>query len=153
MTWPGRYSPCKFEGVLLRCGTLANRNSVVNEVTNAESPGGTVDIEVRNQGAVKIIKLRGRLALGESVDRLRATVEDLLKAGDNRLVLDAEELATMDSSGIGLLSRFLTLTKQSGGSLKLVNPSKFVVQTLKLVGLLNLFEVFTDSQAAAGSFH
>jgi len=112
-----------------------------------------VDIEVRNQGAVKIIKLRGRLALGESVDRLRATVEDLLKAGDNRLVLDAEELATMDSSGIGLLSRFLTLTKQSGGSLKLVNPSKFVVQTLKLVGLLNLFEVFTDSQAAAGSFH
>ena len=112
-----------------------------------------MDIEVRNQGAVKIIKLRGRLALGESVDRLRATVEDLLKAGDNRLVLDAEELATMDSSGIGLLSRFLTLTKQSGGSLKLVNPSKFVVQTLKLVGLLNLFEVFTDSQAAAGSFH
>ena len=101
-----------------------------------------MDIEVRNQGAVKIIKLRGRLALGESVDRLRATVEDLLKAGDNRLVLDAEELATMDSSGIGLLSRFLTL-----------NPSKFVVQTLKLVGLLNLFEVFTDSQAAAGSFH
>ena len=73
MTWPGRYSPCKFEGVLLRCGTLANRNSVVNEVTNAESPGGTVDIDVRNQGAVKIIKLRGRLALGESVDRLRAT--------------------------------------------------------------------------------
>jgi anti-sigma B factor antagonist len=112
-----------------------------------------VDIDVRNQGAVKIIKLRGRLALGESVDRLRATVEDLLQAGDNRLVLDAEELATMDSSGIGLLSRFLTLTKQSGGSLKLVNPSKFVVQTLKLVGLLNLFEVFTDSQAAAGSFN
>jgi len=112
-----------------------------------------VDIDVRNQGPVKIIKLRGRLALGESVDRLRATVEDLLGAGDNRLVLDLEELTTMDSSGIGLLSRFLTTTKQQGGSLKLVNPSKFVVQTLKLVGLLNLFEVFTDSQAATASFH
>jgi anti-sigma B factor antagonist len=112
-----------------------------------------VDIDVRNQGPVKIIKLRGRLALGESVDRLRATVEDLLGAGDNRLVLDLEELTTMDSSGIGLLSRFLTATKQQGGSLKLVNPSKFVVQTLKLVGLLNLFEVFTDSQAATASFH
>ena len=111
-----------------------------------------MDIDVRNQGPVKIIKLRGRLALGESVDRLRATVEDLLGAGDNRLVLDLEELTTMDSSGIGLLSRFLTATKQQGGSLKLVNPSKFVVQTLKLVGLLNLFEVFTDSQAATASF-
>jgi len=111
-----------------------------------------VDIEVRSQEQVKIIKLRGRLSLGEPVDRLRATVEDLLKAGDNRLVLDLEELATMDSSGIGLLSRFLTSAKQQGGSLKLVNPSKFVVQTLKLVGLLNLFEVFSDSQAAAASF-
>jgi anti-sigma B factor antagonist len=111
-----------------------------------------VDIEVRSQGTVKVIKLRGRLALGESVERLRATVEDLLSSGENRLVLDLEELATMDSSGIGLLSRLLTLSKQQGGSLKLVNPSKFVVQTLKLVGLLNLFETFPDTQAAAASF-
>jgi anti-sigma B factor antagonist len=112
-----------------------------------------VDIDVRTQGEVKIIRLRGRLNLGESVDRLRATLEDLLNAGDCRIVLDGAELATMDSSGIGLLSRFLTLTKQQGGALKLVNPSKFVVQTLKLVGLLNLFEVFPDSAAAAASFH
>ena len=111
-----------------------------------------MDIDVRSQGAVKIIKLRGRLALGEPVERLRATMEDLLNSGENRLVLDLEELATMDSSGIGLLSRFLTSTKQQGGSLKLVNPSKFVMQTLKLVGLINLFEVFPESQAAAASF-
>jgi len=111
-----------------------------------------VDIEVRSQGTVKIIKLRGRLALGEPVERLRETMTDLLSSGENRLVLDLEELATMDSSGIGLLSRFLTSTKAQGGSLKLVNPSKFVVQTLKLVGLLNLFETFPDTQAAAASF-
>ena len=111
-----------------------------------------MDIEVRSQGTVKVIKLRGRLALGESVERLRATVEDLLSSGENRLVLDLEELATMDSSGIGLLSRLLTMSKQQGGSLKLVNPSKFVVQTLKLIGLLNLFEVFPETQAAAASF-
>lgn len=114
--------------------------------------GGSVDIEVRSQGQVKIVKLRGRLNLGEPVDRLRATVEDLLKAGDNRLVLDLEELATMDSSGIGLLTRFLTSVKQQGGSLKLVNPSKFVQQTLKLMGLLSLFETFSDCQAAVASF-
>ena len=112
-----------------------------------------MDIDVRSQGAVKVIKLRGRLALGEPVERLRTTLADLLSSGENRLVLDLEDLATMDSSGIGLLSRFLTSTKQQGGSLKLVNPSKFVVQTLKLVGLLNLFEVFPDSQAAAASFN
>ena len=111
-----------------------------------------MDIEVRSQGQVKIIKLRGRLNLGEPCDRLRATIEDLIASGDTRLVLDLEELATMDSSGIGLVSRFLTSAKQQGGSLKLVNPSKFVSQTLKLVGLINLFEVFPNSHAAAASF-
>ena len=111
-----------------------------------------MEIDVRSQGQVKIVTLRGRLNLGEPVDRLRATVEDLLGSGDCRLVLDLTELTTVDSSGIGLMSRFLTSTKAQGGSLKLVNPSKFVVQTLKLVGLLNLFEVFPDSQSAAASF-
>jgi anti-sigma B factor antagonist len=111
-----------------------------------------MDIDVRSQGAVKVIKLRGRLSLGEAVDRLRATIEDLLGSGEKQLVLDVEELATMDSSGIGLLSRCLTLAKQQGGSLKLVNPSKFVIQTLKLVGLLNLFEVFPDTAAAVASY-
>ena len=111
-----------------------------------------MDIEVRSQGQVKIVKLRGRLSLGEPCDRLRATMEDLIGSGDNRLVLDLEELATMDSSGIGLITRFLTSAKQQGGALKLVSPSKFVVQTLKLVGLLNLFEVFGDMQSAVVSF-
>jgi len=111
-----------------------------------------MEIDVRNLGQVKIVTLRGRLNLGEPVDRLRATVEDLLGSGDCRMVFDLTELATVDSSGIGLMSRFLTSTKAQGGSLKLVNPSKFVVQTLKLVGLLNLFEIFPDSQSAAGSF-
>ena len=133
--------------------TLTNRNCAVNEQFEIRAVGGAVDIDVRSQNQVKIIKLRGRLSLGESVDRLRSTVEDLLRTGDTRLVLDLEDLATMDSSGIGLLSRALTSAKQQGGSLKLVNPSKFVVQTLKLVGLLNLFEVFPDSQAAAASYH
>jgi anti-sigma B factor antagonist len=135
--------------------TLANGNYAVNELLDARTLTQReirVDIEVRSQGQVKIVKLRGRLSLGEPCDRLRATIEDLLKAGDNRLVLDLEELATMDSSGIGLVTRFLTSAKQQGGSLKLVNPSKFVLQTLKLVGLINLFEVFPDSQSAADSF-
>ena len=111
-----------------------------------------MEIDVRSQGQVKIVTLRGRLNLGEPVDRLRATVEDLLGSGDCRLVFDLTELATVDSSGIGLMSRFLTSTKAQGGSLKLVNPSKFVVQTLKLVGLLNLFEIFPDAPSAAASF-
>jgi hypothetical protein len=36
---------------------------------------------------------------------------------------------------------------------KLISPSKFVVQTLKLIGVLNLFEIFEDENAAVQSFN
>jgi anti-sigma B factor antagonist len=58
----------------------------------------------------------------------------------------------IDSSGIGLLVRFLAATKQRGGNLKLVRPSKFTLQTLRLVGVLNLFEVYENDDEAVESF-
>ena len=58
----------------------------------------------------------------------------------------------IDSSGIGVLVRSLTTAKQRGGNLKLVNPSKLALQTLKIVGLVNLFEIFNDEGEAAQSF-
>ncbi|HET9407033.1 MAG TPA: STAS domain-containing protein [Candidatus Sulfotelmatobacter sp.] len=111
-----------------------------------------MEIEVRSQSNVKIIKLRGRLNLGDAVDRLRATFDDLLQAGEIHVVVDLGEVSMIDSSGIGLLVRYLTLAKEHGGSLKLLNPSKFAVQTLRMTGLLNLFEVFTDQDQAVASF-
>jgi anti-sigma B factor antagonist len=111
-----------------------------------------VEIEVRTQALVKIIKLRGRLGLGESLDRTSATLTDLIAAGELHFLLDLQEVPMIDSSAIGLLVRYLTSVKQRGGSLKLLNPSKFVVQTLKLVRVLSLFEVFEDPQLAVASF-
>ena len=90
--------------------------------------------------------------MGESADKLSETLSELINAGDFRLILDLEEVPMIDSSGIGLLVRFLTAARQKGGSIKLLNPSKFAVQTLKLVRVLNIFEVYDDLQAVAASF-
>jgi anti-sigma B factor antagonist len=111
-----------------------------------------LDIEVRTQSQVKIFKLRGKLVLGAPIDKVSATLKDLLNAGDTCFLLDLEEVPVIDSSGIGLLVQCLTAAKQSGGSLKLLNPSKFALQTLRLVRVLNLFEVFEDPQQAVASF-
>ncbi len=111
-----------------------------------------MDIELRSQDQVKLVKLRGKLALGEPVDRLRETFEDLMQSGNCRIVLDLSEVPMVDSSGIGLLVKALTWSKQLGGAIRLLNPSKFTVQTLKMIGLLNLFEIFDDQRQAVGSF-
>jgi len=111
-----------------------------------------LDINVRKRLQVQVIQLRGPLRLGDAVDGLRNTIEEAVGNGDTRIVINLAEVPMIDSSGIGLLVRYLASLKQRGGNLKLVQPSKFTVQTLRLLGVLNLFEVFGDDDAAVESF-
>ena len=96
--------------------------------------------------------MRGDLKMGPPVDSLRQAIEEILQNGDNSMVLNLEEVPMIDSSGIGILVRSLTSAKQRGGTVKLVKPSKFALQTLKLVGVVNLFEIFQDENEAVESF-
>jgi len=114
--------------------------------------GRHLDINVRARSQVHVIQLRGPLRLGEAVDGFRQALDELRDSGHARLVINLAEVPMIDSSGIGLLVRALASVKQRGGNIKLVNPSKFAVQTLKLVGVLNLFEVFNDEDKAVESF-
>ena len=111
-----------------------------------------MDINVRKRSQVQVIQLRGPLRMGPPVDGLRQTMEEALGNGDTRIVINLSEVSMIDSSGIGLLVRFLASTKQRGGNIKLVQPSKFAMQTLRLVGVLNLFEIFDNDDAAVESF-
>ena len=90
--------------------------------------------------------------MGPAVDGLRETIEEALGGGDTRIVINLAEVPMIDSSGIGVLVKGMATAKQRGGSVKLLNPSKFVVQTLKLIGVLNLFEIFEDENSAVQSF-
>ena len=112
----------------------------------------SLDINVRKRSQVQVIQLRGALRMGPGVDGLRQTMEEALGNGDTRIVLNLAEVPMIDSSGIGLVVRFLASTKQRGGNVKLVQPSKFAVQTLRLVGVLSLFEIFDNDDAAVESF-
>ncbi len=115
--------------------------------------GENVEIEIRSLGEVKLIKLSGKISLGPTVDRLRENLDELMDNGANRFLLELAAVPMIDSSGIGLLVRYMTAAKQRGGAVKLLNPSKFTVQTLKMIGLLNLFEVFQNQDEAVSSFN
>ena len=111
-----------------------------------------MDINVRKRSQVQVVQLRGQLRMGPAVDSLRQTMEEAVGVGDTRFVINLSEVPMIDSSGIGLLVKLLASTKQRGGNLKLLQPSKFAVQTLRLVGVLNLFEVYDAEDAAVESF-
>ena len=110
-----------------------------------------MEIEVRTHDGVKVVKLKGRLFMGLPLDHFNATMTELLGQGHDKIILDLEEMPGIDSSGIGMLMRHLTTAKQSGGTIRLLKPTKFTVQTLKMVGLLNLFSTCDDLGQAIDS--
>ena len=98
-----------------------------------------MELDVRRRAEVNVIRMRGDLKMGPPVDSLRGAIEEILENGDNSMVLNLAEVPMIDSSGIGILVRSLTSAKQRGGS-------------VKLVGVVNLFEIFQDEDAAVASF-
>jgi anti-anti-sigma factor len=92
------------------------------------------------------------LRLGDGVDAFRQAVDEALNTGDVRFVVNLADVPMVDSSGIGVLVKSMASAKQRGGAIKLVNPSKFALQTLRLVGVLGLFEIFETEDKAVESF-
>jgi len=111
-----------------------------------------LDINVRKRAQAQVVQLRGQLRMGPAVDSLRQTLDEAVANGDFRIVINLSEVPMIDSSGIGLLVKLLVSTKKLGGSVKLLQPSKFAIQTLRLVGVLNLFEIYDEEEAAVASF-
>jgi anti-sigma B factor antagonist len=112
-----------------------------------------VDLDIKESGAVCVLKLKGRLISGEPVSQFENAFQRALAEGHICLVLDFEALPYIDSSGIGSVVNALRQANKLGGTVKLVNPAPFVAKTLKMVGILPLFNVYeseSDALAACG---
>jgi len=109
-----------------------------------------VDLDIKESGAVCVLKLKGRLVSGEAISQFENAFQRALTSGHIFLVLDLDALPYIDSSGIGSVVNALRQSNKVGGSVKLVKPAPFVTKTFKMVGILPLFGIFeSEDQALA----
>ena len=110
-------------------------------------------VTVEMVSGVTIFKVRGALKLGEpALDELRGRCCELGTRDITRLVLDLEHVPAIDSSGIGVLLQAYTSLHHRGGQCKLLNLARTPAEVLRVVGLLNVFEVYHDRNALLASF-
>jgi anti-anti-sigma factor len=74
---------------------------------------------------------------------LRHSVEDLLRRGERRIVLDLARVRSIDAGGIGQLVRAYNLTMAAGGVLRIVRAAPWVREMLERAGL---FTLLTDGR-------
>ena len=111
-----------------------------------------MEINLRTNGSVTILDLKGNLTIGAGEEELSEMVTQLLKDGQKHLLVNMAEVPFIDSSGIGGLIKSFSRVKNDGGNLKLLNPSRTARQLLSITGLLSVFETFEDEATGLSSF-
>ena len=102
---------------------------------------------------VEVVKVSGRIELGEGSAAIREVVRDLLARGRKKIVLDLADVDYIDSAGLGALVSAFTSVRNDGGDLKLVYLTKKVQDLLQMTKLYTVFEIFDDETAAIKSFN
>lgn len=111
----------------------------------------SLEIHRREHEGVVIFDLKGRLTVGEA-SNLREKVNECVKEGKNKIILNLEDVDYIDSTGLGGMVICFTTVKKSGGALKLLNLTKRNIELIVLTKLHTVFEVFSDEQDAVNSF-
>ena len=113
----------------------------------------TIKIGTRQADGITVIDISGRIALGDGEVLLRETVDNLLRKGQKKLLLNLAEVTYIDSSGIGALVGVYTAVRKQGGELQLLNLTKRVRNLLQITKLYTVFTVSDDETAAIKSWN
>jgi anti-sigma B factor antagonist len=108
--------------------------------------------EIHEKDGVTIVRARGKITIGEGDIKLRETIEGLLAAGKNNVLLDLGGVSFMDSSGVGELVGCYTTVMNRGGKLKLLNLTKKINDLLAVTQLITVFECYQDESEALQSY-
>ena len=111
----------------------------------------SLSVESRFVGRVCVIKCFGRLVNGVEAQAMESAFTRALQDG-NRLVVDTAEVNRVDSTGMGVLVRFLSRIKLQGGDLRLAAPQPFLLRLLQLTKLSSVFRVYDSEEEAILSF-
>ena len=111
----------------------------------------SLSVDARHCGNVYVIRCTGRIVAGEEVRVLEASIDRGLREF-LRFVLQVGDVGRVDSTGMGLLVRFLSHTRNRGGDLRLAAPPAFLSNLLQVTKLAGIFRVYDSEEAAIVSF-
>jgi anti-sigma B factor antagonist len=99
-----------------------------------------------------ILELGGPLQMGVECKQLELALDQLLRDGHIRVVLDLSKLTKLDSSGLGKIVNCFSRLKTAGGALCLAGTTGMIDGVLKLAHADRFLKAFPTAREAAESF-
>ncbi|MFN3341654.1 MAG: STAS domain-containing protein [Flavobacteriales bacterium] len=108
--------------------------------------------KLSEQKPVVTATLSGRLMDKQSAQPLLDSLDEYIKSGSNRIILDMSGMDYMNSSGLNVLVNILTKARNQHGEVVICNLSKKIQELFLITKLNTLFQVTTDVTEAVESF-
>ena len=124
-------------------------HSMEVEVTEKESK---LSIEERHVDDVVVLSLKGEITLDDGELKFGRWIDDLLKKGQRKILVNLAGVTYIDSAGVGMMVFEYKAVHGNGGALKLLNLTGHSNRLLSTVKLKTVFEVFEDEAMAIRSF-
>src|SRR5947209_1348831 len=110
-----------------------------------------MNINQRKLDDVTLLDIDGNLVLGEE-PRFNQFIEDYIKAGGRKLIINLEKVKYVDSTGLGLLILAYKAMLRAGGDIKLLHVQQHLMKILVMTKVISVFETFDSESAAISSF-
>lgn len=110
-----------------------------------------MEIELRDEGAVVVLNLTGRLDLA-SGSGLKEQVKQLLEQERSLLHLNLTGVDFINSSGLGVLVSIMKEARLRKGRLTLSNLASYVSEIFEITQLSHIFEIFPSETEALESY-
>ncbi|RMF72030.1 MAG: anti-sigma factor antagonist [Acidobacteria bacterium] len=105
-------------------------------------------LSVASVGDVAVVRVSGRLTIGEGVDELRSTVEMLAADEPRHVVIDLDEATWLDSAALGEIVACRRLVQEAGRRFALAGARGRVQDLIELTRLDRLVDLHPDREDA-----
>ncbi len=110
------------------------------------------EFNVHKSGAVTIVKVHGRLTIGDPSEAFHTALQSVIKSGSHKVVVDLNRTPQIDSSGLSTLVRVSIQLAREGGTLRLVCGPGRVHDALAVTRLIEAIPTFESESAALANF-
>lgn len=119
----------------------------------AERNGAPIPLKIvrTDRGGVHVLKLSGDLD-SQGLPAAKTALSELLDSGRMKILLDVEDVAFIDSAGLGFFIGTLKKMKELGGELKLYKLNAYMLGIFRLLRLDYVLELYDDMEKALASF-
>jgi anti-sigma B factor antagonist len=115
-------------------------------------PSSKLQIDERQIEDITVLNLRGEITADDGDLVLGRHVDELIKKGQVRIVLNLADVTYIDSSGVGMMVAESKTVYGQGGVMKLAHLSARSHHLLAMLKLKLVFEIFEDEASELRRF-